>query len=104
MADRALIIITINFLSMIALQVPDESLQEYLGKWEDPPYDGKNSYLPHPHPRAAYAAMVSRMDRTLGRMLNLLKDTYIMLIKIGRKFFQQKKIHYKCVIGLMIFF
>ncbi len=58
----------------LALQVPDESVNEYIGKWDDPSYDGKNGYLPHDHPRAAYAAMVTRMDRTLGRMLDLLKE------------------------------
>lgn len=58
----------------LALQVPEDSLSEYVGKWDDPPYDGKNGYLPHPHPRAAYAAMVTRMDRSVGRILALLKE------------------------------
>jgi arylsulfatase len=58
----------------LALQVPDDSLAEYLGKWDDPAYDGKNGYLPHPHPRAAYAAMVTRMDRSIGRMMTLVKE------------------------------
>ena len=58
----------------LALQVPEDSLAEYVGKWDDPPYDGKNGYLPHPHPRAAYAAMVTRMDRSVGRILALLKE------------------------------
>ncbi|MFN7929383.1 MAG: arylsulfatase [Blastocatellia bacterium] len=58
----------------LALQVPEDSLAEYVGKWDDPPYDGKNGYLPHPHPRAAYAAMITRMDRSVGRLLTLLKD------------------------------
>lgn len=58
----------------LALQVPEDSLGEYVGKWEDPAYDGKNGYLPHPHPRAAYAAMVTRMDRSVGRMMVLLKE------------------------------
>ncbi len=58
----------------VALQVPDDSLQEYLGLWDDPPYDGSKGYLPNEHPRATYAAMVTRMDRTLGRMMALLKE------------------------------
>lgn len=67
----------------LALQVPDDSLAEYVGKWDDPPYDGKKSYLPHPHPRAAYAAMVTRMDRSVGRIMDLIsrlgldKDTIV---------------------------
>ncbi len=58
----------------VALQVPEDSLAEYVGQWDDPAYDGKNGYLPHPHPRAAYAAMVTRMDRSIGRMLALVKE------------------------------
>lgn len=58
----------------LALQVPEDSLAEYVGKWDDPPYDGKSGYLPHPTPRAAYAAMVTRLDRSVGRLLALLKE------------------------------
>jgi arylsulfatase len=58
----------------LALQVPEDSLAEYTGKWDDPAYDGKNGYLAHPHPRAAYAAMVTRMDRSIGRMMALVKE------------------------------
>ena len=58
----------------LALQVPEDSLAEYRGQWEDPPYEGKNGYLPHPHPRAAYAAMVTRMDRSVGRLMETLRQ------------------------------
>jgi arylsulfatase A len=58
----------------LALQVPDDSLAEYAGLWDDPPYDGKNGYLPHPQPRAAYAAMSARLDRSVGRLLALVKE------------------------------
>lgn len=57
----------------LALQVPDESLREYEDKWEDPPYAGGEGYLPNPAPRATYAAMVSRMDRMIGRILDELE-------------------------------
>ena len=57
----------------VALQVPEDSLAEYKGRWEDPPYTGGKGYQPHPHPRAAYAAMVTRMDRSVGRILEKLK-------------------------------
>lgn len=57
----------------VALQVPEESLAQYLGKWPDPPYDGKKGYVPHLHPRACYAAMVSLLDRDVGRIMTLLK-------------------------------
>src|ERR1019366_2913924 len=58
----------------VALQVPEDSLAEYKGKWDDPPYKGGKGYQPHDHPRAAYAAMVTRMDRTVGRILDLLRE------------------------------
>jgi arylsulfatase A len=62
-----------------AVQVPEDSLAEYKGKLgDDPPYDGKingrPSYLPHPAPHAGYAAMVTRMDRSVGRILDKLKE------------------------------
>jgi arylsulfatase len=58
----------------LALQVPDDSLRDYEDKWDDPPYDGKRGYLPHDTPRAAYAAMITRLDRTVGRILDELKS------------------------------
>ena len=58
----------------LALQVPADSLAEYLGKWPDPPYAGGRGYLPHFAPRAAYAAMITRMDREIGRMMDLVKE------------------------------
>ena len=57
----------------LALQVPDESLKQYLGEFEETPYRGR-SYLPHEHPRAAYAAMISHMDRSVGRLVALLDE------------------------------
>jgi arylsulfatase len=61
-----------------AVQVPEDSLNEYKGKLgDDPPYDGltggKPSYRPHPAPHAAYAAMVTRMDRSVGRIVDKIK-------------------------------
>jgi arylsulfatase A-like enzyme len=58
----------------LALQVPEDSLAEYRGLWEDPPYEGGKGYLPHPTPRAAYAAMITRMDRDIGRLVDLLDE------------------------------
>jgi arylsulfatase A len=58
----------------LALQVPEDSLAEYAGEWDDTAYDGARGYLPHPQPRAAYAAMITRMDRSVGRILALVKE------------------------------
>ncbi len=58
----------------VALEVPDDSLAEYKGKWDDPAYDGKKGYVKHENPRACYAAMVTRLDREVGRIMSLLKE------------------------------
>lgn len=57
----------------LALQVPDQELKQYEGLWDETPYAG-NSYLPHPKPRAAYAAMISYMDKQVGRIMQLLDE------------------------------
>ncbi|MCH8275648.1 MAG: arylsulfatase [Armatimonadetes bacterium] len=58
----------------VSLQVPADSLKEYVGAFPETPYVGDKGYLPHPTPRAAYAAMITRMDRRVGEMLSLLKE------------------------------
>jgi arylsulfatase A len=61
----------------VALHVPDEELEPYLAqKWNDPPFTRKGGYgyTPHFTPRAAYAAMITRMDRYIGNLLDLLKE------------------------------
>ena len=59
----------------VAVQAPEDSLNEYKGKLgDDPAYDGKKGYQPHPTPHAGYAAMVTRMDRTVGRIVEKLKE------------------------------
>lgn len=58
----------------LALQVPDDSLKEYEGAFPEEPYSGDRGYLPHRTPRAAYAAMITRLDREIGRMLTLIHD------------------------------
>ncbi|MCC6821452.1 MAG: arylsulfatase [Verrucomicrobia subdivision 3 bacterium] len=58
----------------LALQVPEDSLEEFAGRYPETPYPGGRGYLPHRTPRAAYAAMITRMDREVGRVLQLVKD------------------------------
>jgi len=58
----------------LALQAPEDSLAEYLGKWPEEPYRGERGYLPHRAPRAAYAAMITRLDREIGRMVDLVRE------------------------------
>jgi arylsulfatase A-like enzyme len=58
----------------LALQVPESSVAEYRGEFPETPYTGDRGYLPHPEPRAAYAAMITRMDGEIGRILDLLSE------------------------------
>ena len=58
----------------VAIQVPDDSLKEYEGRWDETPYTGDKGYLPHPAPRAGYAGMVTRMDSAVGDMMALLEE------------------------------
>lgn len=58
----------------LALQVPEDSLKEYAGAFPEEPYPGGRGYLPHRTPRAAYAAMITRMDREVGRIIDLVKE------------------------------
>ena len=60
----------------VALQIPDEELEPYLGLWEETPFTAKDGhgYTPHRTPRAAYAAMISRLDSDVGRIMALLRE------------------------------
>jgi arylsulfatase A len=61
----------------VALHVPDKELEPYLKQgWEETPFVGGGGYgyTPHQTPRAAYAAMISRMDKNVGRLMGLLKE------------------------------
>lgn len=52
----------------LSIQVPAASLAEYTGKIPEAAYE-HSGYLEHPSPRAGYAAMVTHMDRGIGRLV-----------------------------------
>ena len=56
----------------LAIQVPEESLQEYEGVIPEQEYEHRG-YLKHPSPRAGYAAMISHMDRDIGKIMAQVK-------------------------------
>ncbi len=58
----------------LALQVPDEELVQYEGAFDEEPYLGDKGYLPHIRPQSAYAAMITRMDAHVGRILAVLDE------------------------------
>ena len=55
------------------LLVPADSLAEYDGMFPEKPYVG-DRYASNPKPRATYAAMVSRMDRDIGKLITLVNE------------------------------
>ena len=56
--------------------VPEDSLAEYAGQFPENPFDGgeRKHYSAQPQPNAAFAGMVTRMDRDVGRLLALLDE------------------------------
>ena len=58
----------------LALQVPEQALEEYEGQFPETPYTGDNRYLPQRSPRAAYAAMITYLDAQVGRILDTVKE------------------------------
>ncbi|HIM28231.1 MAG TPA: N-acetylgalactosamine-6-sulfatase [Planctomycetes bacterium] len=77
--DRPFFLYYPTVIPHVALHVPDEELKPYLAKgWNDPPFTRpKGGYTPHFTPRAAYAAMITRMDRYVGNVLKLLEELKI---------------------------
>jgi arylsulfatase A len=61
------------------LLVPEDSMEEYRSRFDEPtPYiDARSHYADQPEPRAAFAGMVTRMDRDVGRIFDVLKETGI---------------------------
>jgi arylsulfatase A-like enzyme len=56
----------------VAMHPPKASVDRFPKSWDDEPYRGQNGYLPHPRPRAAYAAMISDLDDHVGQVLRAL--------------------------------
>jgi arylsulfatase A len=65
------------------LAAPEDSLKPYLGKFPEKPFKGPKSgwtpgrYSPQENPKAAFAGMISRMDRDVGRLLTKLEEVGI---------------------------
>jgi arylsulfatase A-like enzyme len=73
-AERPFFLYFASIVPHVAIQVPEDSLAQYAGQLDEEPYLGQRGYLPHPEPRAGYAAMVTRMDGDFGRILDLLDE------------------------------
>ncbi|MFM9059504.1 MAG: arylsulfatase [Planctomycetaceae bacterium] len=59
----------------LAMHPPPETVARFPREWDDgrEPYRGHKGYLPHPRPRAGYAAMIAELDDHVGRILAALE-------------------------------
>ena len=74
-ADRPFFLYLPLIVTHLSIQVPEDepSLAEYRRTIPEEPYRHK-AYLKHPTPRAAYAAMITRMDRQFGELVELIDE------------------------------
>ncbi len=56
-----------------SLQVPDEAVKEYIGQFEEKPYYGEKNYASTKYPRATYAAMITYLDKQVGKVMEQIK-------------------------------
>lgn len=73
-ADEPFFLYYASIIPHLALQVPREYVERYPAAWDEGPYLGDHGYLPHAHPRRAYAAMISFLDDQVGRILATLDE------------------------------
>lgn len=72
--DRPFLLYYPTVVPHLGYQVPADSLKEYEGKFPEEPYPGSGQYVPDRTPRATYAAMITRLDREVGRIVNLIQE------------------------------
>ena len=58
----------------VAMQPPADLVASYPEGWDEAPYLGGRGYVPHPRPRAGYAAMITDLDRHVGAILATLEE------------------------------
>jgi arylsulfatase A-like enzyme len=62
----------------VAMHPPVARVNEYPAEWDSEVYRGDSGYLPHPRPRAAYAAMISDLDRHVGKVRAALEQAGVL--------------------------
>ncbi|MCA8987040.1 MAG: arylsulfatase [Planctomycetaceae bacterium] len=60
----------------LSIQVTEDSLAEYTSVIPEEDYVHKG-YLQHPKPRAGYAAMITHMDRDIGKIMSVLRECHL---------------------------
>ena len=62
----------------VAIHPPLDHIDEYPREWDPKPYLGKGGYLPHPRPHAAYATMITDLDRHVGAVREALEKAGVL--------------------------
>lgn len=57
-----------------ALQAPDPLVEAFPTSWDSAPYISGSGYVPNARPRATYAAMLKKIDDSMGRIRQTLKE------------------------------
>jgi len=57
-----------------SMELPPEEMEPFVGKFEETPHPEGKHYSAQPTPKAAFAAMVTRLDRDIGQIMALLKE------------------------------
>jgi arylsulfatase A len=57
----------------VSLQVPDEALKEYIGQFDEKPYHGTKNYASVKYPLSTYAAMITYLDKQVGKIIQQIK-------------------------------
>jgi arylsulfatase A len=77
-AERPFFLYLALTLSHAEMLVPEDSMKPFEGRWPEKPFvSGRpygNGYASSPAPRAAFAGMVTRLDRTIGRLSGALRE------------------------------
>lgn len=58
----------------VSMHPPKESVEKFPAEWDTEAYRGQCGYVPHPRPRAGYAAMIHDLDSYVGRVLAKLEQ------------------------------
>ncbi len=56
------------------LDVPEDSMTPFVERFVETPFEGRGRYIPQAQPKAAFAGMITRLDRDVGRILALVDE------------------------------
>ncbi len=58
----------------LALQAPADAVKEYVGKFPEKTYLGEKGYTPTKYPLATYAALITGLDKQVGRVMDMVRE------------------------------